>query len=77
MSDPRLAFDDPQSVEMDAPPRPFGRLLVDAGIITQIDLVNALGLQRRVDAQLGDILQSEGLVSASDVLDALSIQHNA
>jgi hypothetical protein len=77
VSDPRLAFDNPQSVEVDAVPRPLGRLLVDAGLISQTDLINALGLQRRVDAQLGDILQSERLVSADDVLDALSIQHNA
>lgn len=77
MSDPRLAFDNPQSVEVDAVVRPLGRLLVESGLITQADLINALGLQRRVDAQLGDILQSEGLVTADDVLDALSIQHNA
>lgn len=77
MSDPRLAIYDAHSVSADAEPRPFGRILVDAGLITQADLINALGLQRRVDAQLGDILQAEGLVSADDVLDALSLQYNA
>ncbi len=56
---------------------PMGRLLVNSGHISQNDLLNALGLQRRVDAQLGDILVAEGLVDQIDVLSALARQHNA
>ncbi|MEQ6247487.1 glycosyltransferase family 2 protein [Sulfitobacter sp. HNIBRBA3233] len=54
---------------------PLGRILVNAGKITQSDLVHALKLQRHVDAPLGEILVTEGLVRRCDLLDLLSQQH--
>ena len=77
MSDPRLRFVDPEGVSDPGQSVPLGRQLVDLGLITQTELLNALGLQRRVDAQLGDILVAEGAVHPDDLLAALARQHNA
>ncbi|UWR21384.1 glycosyltransferase family 2 protein [Sulfitobacter sp. S190] len=75
MSDLRLRLPEPKAAEyLEAPP-PFGRLLVNAGIIKQDDLVHALNLQQHVDAPLGEILAAEGLARRSDILAALSRQH--
>ncbi len=63
--------------EADAPPvshPPIGRLLVDQGKIAHCDLQHALKLQKRIDAPLGDIMISEGLVEKKDVLGALAKQ---
>ncbi|QUJ77196.1 glycosyltransferase [Sulfitobacter albidus] len=54
---------------------PLGRILVNAGKITQADLVHALDLQRHVDSPLGEILVTEGLVRRHDLMRMLSIQH--
>ena len=75
MSDPGLRFARAKRVAVARPEVPFGQLLVNAGLITQPDLNNALNLQKHVDAQIGDVLVAEGLVDESDVLDALSLQH--
>jgi cellulose synthase/poly-beta-1,6-N-acetylglucosamine synthase-like glycosyltransferase len=77
VSDARLKFTDPQSVAPDQATLPFGRHLVNSGAITQEDLVNAMGLQARVDARLGDILKADGLINEDQILDTLSRQHNA
>ncbi|MGA9411314.1 MAG: glycosyltransferase [Roseobacter sp.] len=53
---------------------PIGRLLMDIGKIDSDDLKHALGLQQRIDAPLGDIMVSEGLVDKKDVLSALARQ---
>ena len=50
--------------------------MVNAGLITQGDLVHALDLQRHIDAPLGEILIAEGLASATDILQMVSRQHN-
>ena len=55
--------------------RPLGRILVDAGLIDQADLVHALEAQRDLDAPLGEILVAQGLVSRSEVTKALALQH--
>ena len=76
MSDLFLRLPDPQAV---TPPKvrlPLGRVMVNAGLITQRDLVHALELQRHIDAPLGEILVSEGLASTADVLQMVSKQNN-
>ncbi|MEL7100646.1 MAG: glycosyltransferase [Pseudomonadota bacterium] len=77
MSDPRLRLTAPQGVAPKQPRLPLGRQLVRDGIITQEALLNALSLQRRVDAQLGDILVAESALTRDDLQNALALQHNA
>lgn len=77
MSNLRLHLLDPQVATPILPQQPFGRYLVNEGIIDAPDLVHALELQCRIDAPLGEIMVSEGLVSRIDVLAALARQHNA
>lgn len=76
MSDLYLRLPDPKAATPPKERLPLGRVMVNAGIITQRDLVHALTLQRHIDAPLGEILVAEGLVSGSDVLQMLSQQHN-
>lgn len=77
MSDPLLRLQDPRPIERQGrPAAPVGRQLVQAGLITPPTLLNALELQRYIDAPLGEILVAEGHVSRSDVLAALAVQHN-
>ncbi len=76
MSDLFLRLPYPQAA---VPPKeylPLGRVMVNAGMITQGDLVHALDLQRHIDAPLGEILVAEGLSSPADILQMLSRQHN-
>ena len=77
MSNLRLHLSDPQIARRASPPRPLGRHLIDAGVITAPDLIHALNLQRHVDAPLGEVLIAEGLARRSDVMQALSLQHHA
>ena len=77
MSDPRLRLGEPVQVTTGEPRRLFGRVLVDAGIITQDDLQHALQMQSKVDARLGDILVAEGRATENDILYALSLQSQA
>ena len=76
MSDLYLRLPDPQAATPQQVRLPFGRIMVNAGIITQSDLVHALNLQRHIDAPLGEILVAEGLADADDVLQMLSRQYN-
>ncbi|MGJ8594647.1 glycosyltransferase family 2 protein [Sulfitobacter sp.] len=76
MSDLFLRLPDPQAA---VPPQlhlPLGRVMVNAGLISQRDLVHALDLQRHIDAPIGEILVAEGLASADDILQMLSHQNN-
>lgn len=72
MNDLNLRFS-----ELDLPPSrvPIGRILVNAGKITQDDLVHALELQRHIASPLGEILLTEGLVDQHDLRHLLSVQH--
>ena len=76
MSNLRLHLSAPQVALPAAPPKPFGRYLVEQGIIDQKDLVHALDLQCHMDAPLGEILISEGLVERGAILRALAQQRN-
>jgi hypothetical protein len=78
MSDPLLRLEDPRPVQRrDRSTVPVGRQLVNAGLISQSTLLDALNLQHHIDAPLGEILVAEGHVNRSDVLAALAIQHDA
>ncbi|WP_299040900.1 glycosyltransferase [uncultured Tateyamaria sp.] len=78
MSDPLLRLSSPQPVTRPARPAvPVGRQLVNAGLISQTALLEALTQQHRLDAPLGEILVAEGHVAPDDVLDALAVQHDA
>lgn len=76
MSNLRLHLSDPQVAVPRVPAKPFGRHLVDEGIISQNDLVHALELQCYMDAPLGKILVSEGLLAREGLLNALARHHN-
>ncbi|MGB3243153.1 MAG: glycosyltransferase family 2 protein [Sulfitobacter sp.] len=76
MSNLRLHLSAPQVALPAAAPKPFGRYLVEQGIIDQRDLVHVLDLQCHMDAPLGEILISEGLVSREVILGALARQRN-
>lgn len=77
MSDPRLLLSEPQSVVGPKPARMLGRYLVDEGHITISDLLHALDLQAKIDAQLGEILIADGLIAPDILLDVLAKQANA
>ncbi|MGB7243203.1 MAG: glycosyltransferase family 2 protein, partial [Sulfitobacter sp.] len=72
MNDLRLSWPDPQLAKPPVPPVQLGQYLVEKGLISRSDLTHALDLQRRIDAPLGEIMISEGLVTSEHVLDALS-----
>lgn len=76
MSDQSLRLVQPTSADPDARPRkPIGRYLVEAGILTEPQLVRALDAQRSQNALLGDVLLAEGLVSQQDIQLALARQY--
>ncbi|WP_299750395.1 glycosyltransferase [uncultured Tateyamaria sp.] len=78
MSDPLLRLSYPQPVTRPVRPAvPVGRQLVNAGLISQTTLLEALALQHQLDAPLGEILVAEGHVEPDDVLAALAVQHDA
>ena len=78
MSDPLLRLSAPRPVtRWERPALPVGRQLVNAGLISQATLLQALATQRQIDAPLGEILVAEGHVMRSDVLAALAVQHDA
>ncbi|MBL4769013.1 MAG: glycosyltransferase [Rhodobacteraceae bacterium] len=76
MSDQNLKLLDPQSAfAVGSPLVPLGRHLVNSGIITGTQLVQALHAQKLQGAPLGEILVAEGWANARDIQDALALQH--
>ena len=57
--------------------RPLGALLVEAGLVSEHDLVEALAEQERSGQRLGEVLVGRGLVSAPAVANALAEQHGS
>jgi len=51
-------------------------MLVEEGLITQEQLEDALKLQRKQSGKLGEILVSQGIVTAEDMVEVYSIQMN-
>ena len=76
MSDLFLRLPDPEAAVSPSERLQLGRVMVNAGLLTQGNLVHALDLQRHIDAPLGEILIAEGLASATDILQMVSRQHN-
>ena len=57
--------------------RRLGALLVEAGLVSQHDLVEALAEQERSGHRLGEVLVARGLVSAAAVANALAEQRGS
>ncbi len=76
MSDLSLRFRAPLPAKTVQDRVPLGRILVNAGLIEQSDLVLALNRQRMMNAPLGEILAAQGLVSAAQISQALAHQHH-
>jgi len=55
--------------------RPLGEILVERGLISELELHDALREQQHQGGRLGEILFARGLVSAIDLRDALADQH--
>jgi hypothetical protein len=54
--------------------RPLGRLLVERGVLGEVQLAVALKEQRRTGRRLGDLIVAMRLASAEDVARALAAQ---
>jgi len=57
--------------------RRLGSLLVEAGLVSERDLGEALAEQERSGVRLGEVLVGRGLVSAAAVANALAEQHGS
>ncbi len=57
--------------------RRLGAVLVEAGLVSEHDLVEALAEQERSGQRLGEVLVARGLVSAAAVANALAEQHGS
>lgn len=55
--------------------RPLGQILVEQGLISELELHDALREQQHDGGRLGEILFARGLVSPVDLRDALAEQH--
>lgn len=55
--------------------RPLGEILLERGLISHVELDDALRQQEQEGGRLGEILFARGLVSAIDLRDALATQH--
>src|SRR6266508_5360213 len=55
--------------------RRLGAVLVEAGLVSEHDLEEALAEQERSGQRLGELLVARGLVSAAAVANALAEQH--
>ncbi|MEP2640763.1 glycosyltransferase family 2 protein [Roseobacter sp.] len=81
MNNLRLVLPDPEpDPELLAPAisyEPIGQMLLDRGNIAATDLAHALKIQGHVDAPLGEIMVSEGLLRKPDLIDALADQCRA
>lgn len=76
MSDQKLRLLAPQlAPPYERPKLPLGRYLVQNGVISSDHLVQALELQKRLGAPIGEILVSEGWADTDDIQAALAQQH--
>lgn len=80
MSDPRLRLSEPRLAALpdaqkpDGFGKPLGRILVDAGHLSEPDLVRALEAQKRLNAPLGRILTAQYGLHEDHILEALATQ---
>jgi hypothetical protein len=75
-----LALADPPEFGEPAPApettlRPLGGLLIDKGLLTAEQLIQALDEQRESHGRLGEILVSRGLLSGTQLAQVLAEQH--
>ena len=77
MSNLRLKLSAPRMAAAPARRMRLGQHLIAAGVIGPSDLLHGLDLQRRIDAPLGEILATEGLVAPDDIVRALARQYGA
>lgn len=77
MSNLRLKLPDARATSSSPKRLRLGQILINSGVIAQKDLLHGLALQRRVDVPLGEVLAAEGLLSRTEVLQALGRQFNA
>lgn len=76
MSDARLNLHAPTRPDADDRlRRPLGRHLVETGKINAAQLIHALELQEDIEAPLGEILMSQGLISQGDIMQAVAAQN--
>ena len=61
-------------MKLRAPQKRLGELLIEAGLLTEEQLTQALGLQRRTRRMLGDVLAEEGMVPGSALVRVLAEQ---
>jgi general secretion pathway protein E len=71
-----LAIERLQASNENAMQKPIGQLLLDKELITAEQLENALKVQQNKGGKLGEILVSQGVVTAEDVAAVYSIQLN-
>ena len=57
--------------------RPLGEVLVDAGLLAERDLLEALAEQERSGQRLGEVLVARGFVSGAAVANALAEQRGS
>ncbi|MFG6582435.1 glycosyltransferase family 2 protein [Sulfitobacter sp. 1A12779] len=77
MSNLRLKLSAPRMATAPARRMRLGQHLIAAGVIGPRDLLHGLDLQRRIDAPLGEVLATEGLVAPDDIVKALARQYGA
>lgn len=65
----------PLAAAPDQPWRPLGKLLVELEFLTESQLERALAIQREEGGRLGEILVSRGLLSGTELAQALAEQH--
>ena len=77
MSDQNLRLLAPRLASpRERPQQPLGRYLVENGVITNDHLVQALQMQLRLGAPIGEILVAEGWAGSDDISAALAQQHD-
>ena len=76
MNDLGLNYTSPELAEPAGARVPLGRILVNAQLIDQADLVLALEHQQSIKVPLGEILVSQGLITPVQVSQALATQHH-
>lgn len=61
-------------MKLRAPQKKLGELLIDAGLLSEEQLMQALSLQKRSGKMLGSVLISEGMVTGSVLVSVLAEQ---
>ncbi|XAL98856.1 ATPase, T2SS/T4P/T4SS family [Phycisphaeraceae bacterium D3-23] len=61
-------------MKLRAPQKRLGELLIDAGLLTDEQLAQALTMQKRAGAMLGSVLIDEGMVTGSALVNVLAEQ---